>query len=218
MLPKPIYRELVPALLASLIVLGQTASSSPHSLAGLEFPVIMRQSVTAGSTSVGTRLQAKLTIATLVNGVVVPEGAVLSGEVVESVAKSSSNPSRLSIRLDSAQWRNGSAAVRVYLSKWCYPATPLTLGEPAADPMSQPRASRRSVGGGSLPDPNAPAPSHFPTADSDAGRESPSSDGTPYRVPMKDVESTRNQDGIVTLTARRFNLKLDKQTTYVFVE
>ncbi len=32
---------------------------------------------------------------------------------------------------------------------------------------------------------------------------------------MKNVESMRNSDGAVTLTSKRFNIKLDKQTTYV---
>ncbi len=48
----------------------------------------MRQNVVAGKTPVGTKVEAKLTIATLVKGTVIPEGAVFSGEVVDSVAKS----------------------------------------------------------------------------------------------------------------------------------
>jgi len=52
----------------------------PHSppntsSAGLEFPVIMRQNVAAGKTPVGTKVQAKLVVATLVDGVVVPQDA-----------------------------------------------------------------------------------------------------------------------------------------------
>jgi hypothetical protein len=32
---------------------------------------------------------------------------------------------------------------------------------------------------------------------------------------MKDVESTRNSNGAITLTSKRFNIKLDKATTHV---
>jgi hypothetical protein len=32
---------------------------------------------------------------------------------------------------------------------------------------------------------------------------------------MKDVDSTRNNRGAITLISKRFNLKLDKATTYV---
>jgi hypothetical protein len=35
------------------------------------------------------------------------------------------------------------------------------------------------------------------------------------RVMMKDVESERNRNGAVAITSRRFNIKLDKLTTYV---
>src|ERR1700687_5445684 len=71
------------------------AVSSPAP--GLEFPVVMRQKVEAGKTLVGTKIEAKLTVATLVNGVVIPEDAVLSGEVIESSAKTAADPSRLAI-------------------------------------------------------------------------------------------------------------------------
>jgi hypothetical protein len=32
---------------------------------------------------------------------------------------------------------------------------------------------------------------------------------------MKNVESTRNSDGAVSLTSKSFNIKIDKLTTYV---
>jgi hypothetical protein len=93
-------------------LIGQQASTKPPtSWQAVEFPVVMRQSVDAGKTAVGTKVQAKLVAATLLNGVVVPRDAVLSGEVTESVAKSKTDPSRLAIRMDTAQWKKGSAPV-----------------------------------------------------------------------------------------------------------
>ena len=105
-------------VLGSAALLSQRAPAPSSSPAGLEFPVIMRQNVAAGTTPIGTKVQAKLLVATLVDGVVVPRGAILSGEVTESVKKSKTDPSRLAIRMDSAQWKNGAAPIKVYLTAW----------------------------------------------------------------------------------------------------
>src|SRR5882724_1009013 len=87
----------------------------------VEFPVLMQQKVAAGITPVGTKVQAKLTISTLVHGTVVPRDAILSGEVTESEAKTADAPSKLGIRMDLAQWKNGSLPIKVYLTEWYYP-------------------------------------------------------------------------------------------------
>jgi hypothetical protein len=203
------------AVLASA-AFGQPKPAPPSSPPGLEFPVIMRQSVAAGKTPVGAKVQAKLTLATLVKGVVVPEDAILSGEVTESVAKSATEPSRLAIRMDSAQWKNGSAPIKVYLTPWYYPAT-----MPASEDLDEPSAATPS------PRPynrNAPNPMNRPTQpypvpggdNSKAGSASTASSTSQSRVLMKDVESTRQSDGGVALTSKRSNIKLDKATTYVF--
>ena len=81
----------------------------------------MQQKITAGITPVGTKVQAKLTISTLVHGTVIPRDAVLSGEITESVAKSADAPSKLGIRMDMAQWKNGSLPIKAYLTEWYYP-------------------------------------------------------------------------------------------------
>jgi hypothetical protein len=209
-------------VLASAALLSQPTPAPPSSPAGLEFPVIMRQNVAAGTTPVGTKVQAKLAVATLVNGVVVPQDATLSGEVTESVAKSATGPSRLAIRMDSAQWKNGSAPIKVYLTAWYYPVTTPTnpdLSSGLPDAANNPRLR---TNGGAFPGPRNPTSPPFPGAD--AGRDkdtgvpappAPASDISKHRVLMKNVESTRNSDGTVTLTSKRFNIKLDKQTTYV---
>jgi hypothetical protein len=62
------------------------AATHPNNVA-IEFPVVMRQNIIAGKTPVGTRVQAKLTLATFVKGVVIPEDATLSVEVFESAEK-----------------------------------------------------------------------------------------------------------------------------------
>src|SRR3974377_1143289 len=66
---------------------------APSGPAGVrEFPVTLRQKVEAGATPVGTKVEAELVVATLVDGVVIPRDAVFTGEVVESAAKSATDP------------------------------------------------------------------------------------------------------------------------------
>lgn len=200
---------LVSAVLLSQELLGQTTPAAHSFPAGLEFPVNMRQTVAAGKTPVGTKVQAKLTVATLVGGVVVPQDAVLSGEVTESVAKSATDPSRLAIRMDSAQWTNGSAPIKVYLTAWYYPlATPADQVSGLPDAGNSPKLRT----GGAYP--GMRNPTSPPLSGSDPG-PAPASDISKHRVLMKNVESMRSPDGAVTLTSKRFNIKLDKQTTYV---
>jgi hypothetical protein len=178
-----------------------------------EFPVTMRQKVSAGKTPAGTKVEAKLTIATLVGGKVIPVGATFSGEVVESAAKSATGPSRLAIRMNSVRWKTGSVTIPVYLTAWYYPILMATDENRSNDPLS-PRIGRNRSGTYS---PNSPAAAPFPGGptgpnDPDVGPGSIVSD---TRVVMKDVESTRQSDGALALTSNRVSLKLDKTTTYV---
>jgi hypothetical protein len=213
-------------VLGSALALSQPGPAVSSPPAGLDLPVIMRQNVVAGATPVGTKVEAKLAVATLIDGVVVPQDAILSGEVTESVAKSADGPSRLAIRMDSAQWKNGSApkelqlAKKVYLTPWYYPAAPpsdrdFSSGLP--DASHNPRNG--SGNAGVYPGQRNPTSPPFPGTDTgEDTRPAPpprASDTSKHRVLMKNVESTRNGDGAVTLTSKRSNIKLDKTTTYV---
>jgi hypothetical protein len=176
----------------------------------------MLQKVSAGSTPVRTKVQAKLALATLVGGVVVPQGAVLSGEVTESVPKSATGASRLGIRMDSAQWKNGSVKIMVYLTAWYYPATP-PLPDLSTDPQDQDNGAsrpRRRRGANSSPYPNS-APESGMGTDLAPAPPSPEQGISKHRVLMKNVESERNHDGAITLVSKRSNIKLDKETHYV---
>jgi len=193
----------------------------------VEFPVTMQQKITAGVTPVGTKVQAKLTISTLVHGTVVPRDAVLSGEITESVAKSADAPSKLCIRMDMAQWKNGSLPIKAYLTAWYYPPKSM-MGEDN-NPGYQ-GAMHGSIGitmgGGSTNNPQT-----FPTSSSPTGRRVSDDDSMPFpttpdpgtmspndssthRSRMPDVESKRGEDGAIVLTSKK-GLKLDKNTTYV---
>ncbi len=188
--------------------------------------MVMRQNVVAGKTPIGTKVEAKLTVATLVQGVVIPQDAIFSGEVTESAAKSASEPSRLGLRMETAQWKNGAApvvlvlATKVYLTSWFYPPVLLTTQD---FPDGLPEASRVSaqhpVGAAPYPDPNTRASPPLAHGDTDKitglAPPMPSSAVSKHRVLMKNVESMRTGEGAVALTAKRFNIKLDKTTTYV---
>jgi hypothetical protein len=217
------------ALLGQQTISQQTPSqptpAAPGPSGAREFPVVMRQNVAAGITPVGTKVQAKLAVATLVDGVVVPRDAVFSGEVTESVAKSATDRSRLAIRMDSAQWKKGSAPVvlalasKVYLTAWYYPvaetrAQDLSDESPDDTPQSWKHRNRPPT----FPDPNGPASETFPGrgAGTDPGSSPlPASNISKHRALMKNVESTRNSEGAVSLTSKSFNIKIDKLTTYV---
>lgn len=205
----------------SAAMFGQqtTAAGSPI---GLEFPVIMRQNVVAGKTPAGTKIGANLVVATLVDGVVIPRGAAVSGEVTESVAKTKTDPSRLAIRMDSAEWKNGSAPIKLYLTAWYYPAEPMPPQSLSYEPPDAANSIRNWNGMGQYPDKRDPSSTpRFPDANRDKDSSTlpaPSFIASKHRVLMKDVDSIRDGDGAVTLSSKRSNLKIDKLTTYVLAK
>lgn len=218
---------LLVTLLGATALLAQSGPAGPVSAAALEFPVLMRQKVEAGKTPAGTKIQARLTVATLVNGVVIPEGAWLSGEVIESAAKSATEPSRLAIRLNSADWKTGAAPValaftsKVFLTAWYYPLAPLTTRDfPHAVLDASHNGTQRPGGAARYPDPNTTDSPPYSRGNTDDAKNpaptAPSASVSQHRVLMKNVESTGSSGGAVTLTSTRSNIKLDKSTTYVF--
>jgi hypothetical protein len=204
-------------LLLTVIAAAQQKSPSPQYI---EFPAVMREKIAAGSTPVGTKVEAQLLAATLVNGTVVPRNAILSGEVIESTPKSATEPSLLSIRLNSAQWKKGSTPIKAYLTAWYYPVANGTNQDLSYEPADVANSPRNWNGAGTYPDPNNPASRPFPGADS--GKDSSNSPSSPasniakHRVAMKNIESSTNADGNVILSSGKNNIKLDKITTYVF--
>jgi hypothetical protein len=181
-----------------------------------EFPVIMRQSVAAGKIHVGTKVEATLTLATLVSGRVIPDGAILSGVVVESTAKSAAGPSRLSIRMESVQWKTGSLALTTYLTQWYHPMQ-LTLGEDRFDdgPNAGGEHSKRTW---AAYNPNPSDAVLFPGDSNQAHLKTappPAMTVSERRVVMKDVQLEKDRNGGQTLVSTRSNIKLDKSTTYI---
>jgi hypothetical protein len=206
---------LVLGAIYSCSLFGQQKPSNPPS-GGHEFPVTLQQSVIAGKTAIGSKIQARLGVATLVDGTVIPRNAVFSGEVVESVAKTKTDPSRLSLRMDSVQWKDGSASVKIYLTAWYYPSRDET-GQDLRYGPQQP-ANRTWNGEGQYPDPNSKVYQPFPRGESDKSSSVPDTPNVTlsnHRILMKNVETASGSDGTLTLISQRANLKLDKLTTYV---
>jgi len=197
------------------VALGAQPTPAAHSSpTGDEFPAVMRQNVAAGKTPVGTKVEAKLVVATLLNGTVIPKDAILSGEVTESVEKTATDPSRLAIRMDSVQWKNGSAPIKVYLTPWYYPPPAMTPQNLSYGPTDAEHTPTKWNGEGPYYDPKSPAYQPSPSRDQDKNPGAVSNPSN-HRVLMKNVECLRAADGTVVITSRRSNIKIDKLTTYV---
>ena len=208
--------RLVFDIFCSAILVSQQKPSTSIPIAQPEFPVVLQQNVAAGKTPVGTKIQAKLVVATLVEGAVVPKNTTFLGEVTESAAKTKTTPSRLAIRIDSVQWKDATAPLRLYLTSWYYPTREVN-GQGLEYGPEQP-ANRTWNGQGQYPDPNSKVYRPFPDSDKDKGSavpETPASTISNQRVRMKDVESLRTSDGAIVIASSHSNLKLDKLTTYV---
>jgi hypothetical protein len=189
--------------------------STARACIGCELPVVLRENVVAGKTPVGTKVEARLVMATMTRGGVIPRDTLISGEVVESVAKSGNSPSRLAIRMDSAEWKNGSMSFRFFLTAWFYP--PVLM--PPQNLSYGPPSPSKNPGGTDYTEPANPMSGQKwpPQHDDDNGMNAaaPASMISKERVLMKNVESTRGPDGSVVLVSSHSNIKLNKSTTYV---
>jgi hypothetical protein len=209
-------------VLCGMALFGQQTSSVPTSaptpLRAIELPVIMRDKVAAGATSVGTKVEAKLLVATLVNSVVIPKGAVLSGEIIESSAKTATDPSHLAIRMDSAQWKNGSLPIKAYLTAWYYPEVTIPGQDVSYQPTDVAQSPKNWNGAGTYPQPGNPASQPFPGRDQGHDQGPPSTQASTSgkrRALIRYIESATKDDGIVVLSSSHSTIKLDKITTYV---
>lgn len=199
--------------LCGTAALGQQKSTAPSSSPLREFPVVMQQSVEAGKTPVGTKVQAKLAVATTFHGVVIPRNAVVTGVVFESVRKSASAPSRLGIRMENAKWNGESTCMmKAYLMPLYYPMV--------SQAMQGPPAESSDTGSGSMSGSNQSSPMSQPSfggSNSEAAQEAMPNLLTLSSRPvsMKNVEIEPVPDNGVALVSQHENIKLHKMTTYV---
>jgi hypothetical protein len=198
----------------SVASIGQQKPPASSSPVLREFPVILQQSVEAGKTPAGTKVQGKLAAATLFNGVLIPKNAVTSGVVVESEAKRGKDRARLAIRMNTVSWNGGWAPLYAYLMPLYYPMTGQAvpnLPNESPDPTSRTLSGPNQSG-------SSPMSRPFPGGGSEASQGSipdiPTVSSRPVR--MKNVALEPTADGGIALVSEKANIKLFKMTTYVF--
>jgi hypothetical protein len=219
-------------------LLAEQPRPAPAAQPSVEFPASLQMKVVAGSTPAGTEVRAKLTMATLMDGVVIPQDAVISGHVEQSVAKTTEAPSILKIKFESARWKKGSAPVTLYLAGCYYPfefQTPtnnpggmhgevgITMGG-AADSASR---TNGGMSNGGIPNGGIPSggiPSGGMSGGMDAGRHDTYPDPRPsatvseiskHWVRLENVDTIVTPDGSLQITSHQRNLKLEKGTVYL---
>ncbi len=193
-------------VLCSVAAYSQQTPPAPDPLVPMEWPVTFLENIAAGMTPVGAKVQAKLFIATLVNGNVIPEGAVLSGVVTASQAKSKTDAARLAIRMDTVQWKdNGPFAVKLYLTVWYHPFKS-TLNQQG----SAPNYDHGKIGI------RAPGPENRDGIILQNPDLINNGLVSAQRLHIEKVESVTGEQGEVVLTSQKSNIKLDKAIVYVF--
>jgi len=193
--------------------IGQQKSMASPSHVLREFPVILQQSVEAGKTPAGSKVQGKLAAATLFNGVLIPKNAVASGVVVESESKKGKDRARLAIRMNTVSWNGGWTPLGAYLMPLYYPTTWQAAPNPP-DAPPDPDSRTMNGAGQSGPPMNRPFPSSGSEASQAAIPNIPTISNRPVR--MRDVALAPTSDGGIGLVSEHTNIKLYKLTTYVF--
>jgi hypothetical protein len=217
-------------LLATCVTLfAQAAKPAPSPQPSVELPASLQTKVVAGSTPVGTEVRAKLTMATLMDGVVIPQDAVISGHVEQSVAKTADAPSLLKIKFESARWKKGSAPVTLYLAGCYYP---IEFQSPTNDQtgvhgniginMGSASESAPTRTNGGLP--SSGLPNGGMSGPMDASRLDNYPDPQPgttvsevskHWVRIENVDTVVTSDGSLQIASQQRNLKLDKGTIYL---
>jgi len=178
-----------------------------------EFPVILQQSVEAGKSPAGTKVQGKLAAATLFSGELIPKNAVTSGVVVESESKRGEERARLAIRMNTVSWDGGWAPLNAYLMPLYYPAT----GQAVPNlPNESPDPDSRTLNG---PNQSSQSPMSRPFPSGSENNQGAIPDvailsSRPVR--MKNVVLEPTSNGGIALVSEHANIKLFKMTTYVF--
>lgn len=187
-----------------------TSSSSPLH----EFPLVLQQSVESGKANIGTKVQAKLAVATMFEGTVIPRNAVFSGVVIESTPKSAKEAAKLAIRMETVEWKHGSTSLTAYLLPLYYPAT--TQSAPNFGDAPQESGPNTPNGAG-----------QHSSSESPMGRQSFPTDGSQSAIPevssasnrpvqIKNVTVALADEGGAALVSQHSNIKLFKMTTYIF--
>jgi hypothetical protein len=216
----------IPILFASLALQAQPARVATAS--AQEFPALLTHDIEAGKTTTGTPVNARLMMGTLMSGVVIPEGAVLSGTVEESVAAKDKAPARLRVHITQVQWQSRTAPLNIYLVDQFYPKNANQSSQNAEyDASSSGRndvklRTRNTLERGGFE-------SHTTVEVSDPASSMKSADsikpdpphpgqnsGLSPRAKLKNATAVRDGEGRVTILSSDKKLKLDRGTCYSF--
>jgi hypothetical protein len=202
-------------ILACFFAASVGQQKPPASSSGVvhEFPLVLQQSIESGKAKIGTKVQAKLAVATMFDGTVIPRNAVFSGVVIESTPKNAKEPAKLAIRMETAEWKHGSSSITAYLLPLYYPATSQSVqnfGDASQESGST--TSNRAQGSSSESPMYHPS---FPANESQAAiPEIPFPSNRPVQI--KNVTVAMADEGGAALVSEHSNIKLFKLTTYVF--
>jgi hypothetical protein len=174
--------------------------------------VVLQQSVEAGKTPIGTKVEGKLATATLFQGTVIPRNAVFSGVVIESVAKSPKVAARLAIRMETARWKDQSSSMNAYLMPLYYAATAQAAQSP---PNESPDPASKTLNEGVQSDPRMSRPFSGNNTEAVQGAVPDAVASSSRPVRMKDVAVEPADEGGIALVSEHANIKLYKMTTYV---
>jgi len=192
--------------------MGQQKAPTSSSDVLREFPLVLQQSIESGKAKIGTKVQAKLAVATMFAGTVIPRNAVFFGVVIESTPKSAKEPAKIAIRMETAEWKDGSSSMMAYLLPLYYPATTQAM-QNFGDASQESGPTSNGAQGSS----SEPPMSHqsFPSNESRAAI--PEISTTSNRpVQIKNVTVALADEGGAALVSEHSNIKLFKLTTYVF--
>ena len=194
--------------------IGQQSHQASPTPVLREFPMVLQQSVEAGKTPAGTKVQGKLAAATQFYGALIPKNAVASGEVVESESKKGKDRARLAIRMNTVSWNGGWAPLYAYLMPLYYaaagqsvPNLPNESPDPDSRTLNGPNQSSESPM-------SRPFPGGGSEADQGAIPDVATASSQPVRMKSVVLEPTSN--GGIALVSEHANIKLFKMTTYVF--
>jgi hypothetical protein len=176
------------------------------------------QKIEAGKTPVGTPVEAKLVMATLMSGRVVPRDAVLLGHVEQSQPKHGNEPSTLRIAIDTVRWNSGEMKISGYLTSRYHPlawddSPDLSDGTDGSGLLADRRARRQQMmrvrTQGHMDE--RPADQRTTNAPDVKVGVSPNS------RPIAHVTQVVTPAGDVTLSSAARTIKLSKNTVYTFV-
>lgn len=177
-----------------------------------EFPLVLQQSIESGKAKIGTKVQAKLAVATMFEGTIIPRNAVFSGVVIESTPKSPKEPAKIAIRMETAEWKHGSSSMMAYLLPLYYPTTTQAM-QNFGDASQESGPTSNGAQGSSSESPM----SHQSFPSNESAAAIPEISTTSNRpVQIKNVTVALADEGGAALVSEHSNIKLFKLTTYVF--